>query len=473
MTISRVDCAGNTVTSFSGPVTLTFSGLATAPSGAVPTVANSGGTAVNEGTSETIQFANGVSVTTAGQGILVAYDEQGPVTLNVTDGTLSSASTGGLSLTVSAATASQLAFVQEPPSSVTADATMSPAVTVEATDLYDNPVGGASVTMSLNGTGALTGGGAQITAAGTGIATFSGLSVNTIGVNKTLTATVSSPSLTANSSPFNVVLGSIASYSVSAGTTQTRGVAFNVTVTALDAGGNVVTTDNSTAVTMTSSTGNVQFTPNPGTPTSGTFTVGAVDDYFETLTITATDANSITGTSASITINPASGDFRSQVTGNWATAGTWQTWSGTAWVTARTAPPNLTEEINVQGGFTVTVAASALVPNSLFVVNSGSTVSISGSQTLTVGNGVANGLISGSGILAESGTGNTLALTGNNTYSGGTTITGGIVSVTNVATPGNAKSRTARLTFASGGTLLYNYYHRFAWADLRPGDHAQ
>ena len=58
--------------------------------------------------------------------------------------------------------------------------------------------------------------------------------------------------------------GAIASYSVSAAA-ATRGTAFNVTVTAKDANNNTVTTDNSTAVTMTSSSGNVQFTGNPAT----------------------------------------------------------------------------------------------------------------------------------------------------------------------------------------------------------------
>ncbi len=103
----------------------------------------------------------------------------------------------------------------------------------------------------------------------------------------------------------------------------------------------------------------------------------------------------------------------------------------------------------------VTVSASASVPNSLFVVNSGSTVSISSGQTLTVGDGVANGIISGSGALAESGAGNTLTLTAHNTYSGGTTISGGTLSVANVGSGTNTQNiGNGPITFASGGTLL-------------------
>src|SRR5207244_3051933 len=52
LTITLVDSLGNTVTSFSGDKTLTFSGLGNSPSGAVPTVTSKTGAAVNEGTAE-------------------------------------------------------------------------------------------------------------------------------------------------------------------------------------------------------------------------------------------------------------------------------------------------------------------------------------------------------------------------------------------------------------------------------------
>src|SRR5439155_9478261 len=95
LTITLVDSFGNTVTTFTGNKTMTFSGLGNSPSGAVPTVANSAGTAVNEGTAETIAFTSGVSVTTAGQGILVAKKAE-TATLNVSDSVgLGSTPTGG------------------------------------------------------------------------------------------------------------------------------------------------------------------------------------------------------------------------------------------------------------------------------------------------------------------------------------------------------------------------------------------
>ena len=126
-----------------------------------------------------------------------------------------------------------------------------------------------------------------------------------------------------------------------------------------------------------------------------------------------------------------------------------------AWATASTAPPNSTEEIDVRSPNTVTVAASASVPSTLFVLDSGGTVSISSGQTLTVGNGAANGLISGSGALTESGVGNSLTLIDNNSYSGGTTITGGTIVVTNVNSGPSNNLGSGGLTF-NGGTLQDN-----------------
>ena len=85
--------------------------------------------------------------------------------LTANGGGLPAATSGNFNITP--ATASSIAFVQGPPSSVTVGATFSPAVTPAATDAYGNGVGSLSVTMSLTGTGTLAGGGAQTTAAGT------------------------------------------------------------------------------------------------------------------------------------------------------------------------------------------------------------------------------------------------------------------------------------------------------------------
>ena len=106
----------------------------------------------------------------------------------------------------------------------------------------------------------------------------------------------------------------IASYTVSAATTQGNGATFVTTVTAKDAYGNTVTSDNSTVVTMTSSTGNAQydsdgngtFGDHTKTLTNGTFSINTKDNVVETVTLTATSSGGKTGNSSPITIATSS-----------------------------------------------------------------------------------------------------------------------------------------------------------------------
>src|SRR5262249_18751620 len=139
----------NTVTSFSGDKTLTFSGLGISLVGNLPTVTDKNGTAINEGTSELISFTGGVS--SAG-GILVAKKAE-TATLNVTDGTLSSTSTGGsgVSLTVSAAIANAYRLTA---ASTTAGA--SDQLTITLVDQFGNTVTGFSGDKTLTFSGLST-----------------------------------------------------------------------------------------------------------------------------------------------------------------------------------------------------------------------------------------------------------------------------------------------------------------------------
>jgi uncharacterized repeat protein (TIGR01451 family) len=100
-------------------------------------------------------------------------------------------------------------------------------------------------------------------------------------------------------------------YTVSATTPQTAGSAFPVTVAAKDVLGGTIPDDNATVVTM-SGTGAVRFDSNGDatygdvtkTLTAGTFTINSRDTVAQTMIITATDANTKTGTSSNIVINP-------------------------------------------------------------------------------------------------------------------------------------------------------------------------
>jgi hypothetical protein len=92
LAITLVDQFANIVTSFNSEKTLTFGGLATAADGTHPTITDKTGAALNLGSPTTITFTAGQN--SAG-GVLRTYKAEGPVTLNATDGTLSTATTGG------------------------------------------------------------------------------------------------------------------------------------------------------------------------------------------------------------------------------------------------------------------------------------------------------------------------------------------------------------------------------------------
>jgi hypothetical protein len=92
-------------------------------------------------------------------------------------------------------------------------------------------------------------------------------------------------------------------------------------------------------------------------------------------------------------------DYRSASTGVWSTAATWQTWNGTAWVAATTAP-NATNNVRILNGHTITVSTSG-APCADLIVDAGAKlyhnafdnvyVNISGDSLICngiIGNGV-------------------------------------------------------------------------------------
>ena len=118
----------------------------------------------------------------------LTLDTAGAYTLTVTDGTLTSATSGNV--VVSPATASQLAFQQTPTTGVTGQP-LSPAVTVAVEDAFGNVVTSdtSSVTIAAaSGPGGFATGSTTSVSAASGLATFSNLMLNTAG-NYTLSVT--------------------------------------------------------------------------------------------------------------------------------------------------------------------------------------------------------------------------------------------------------------------------------------------
>ena len=110
---------------------------------------------------------------------------------------------------------------------------------------------------------------------------------------------------------------------------------------------------------------------------------------------------------------PAAGDYRSNGTGTWENAATWQRFNGTAWVDAPSAPSSSDGVISILNGTNVT--GSTNITADQVIVNDGGTLTISnGTFTLNDGIGddlqiygiltVNGGTISGSGRFNNGGT---------------------------------------------------------------------
>ena len=141
-------------------------------------------------------FTNGVTLNTAGSQTVTATDTAGS----------GGATAGSASVTVSPGNATQVVFGQQP-TDAAVNAAFSPAVTVKIEDAFNNVETGDNTDQVSMAIGTNPGGG---TLSGTnpatvnaGIATFSNLSINQVGMGYTLVA--SSGSLTqATSSTFNI-----------------------------------------------------------------------------------------------------------------------------------------------------------------------------------------------------------------------------------------------------------------------------
>jgi hypothetical protein len=235
----------------------------------------------------------------------VTLFKSGNQTVTVAD-TINAPGRGTATVTVSAGTVSQL--VVTAPAAETAGSAF--VFTVTAEDNANNVVPSYTGTVqfaSSDGLAALPGSYA-FTTGNLGVASFAAV-LYTAG-SQTLTATdVANSSLTSSVS-VTVNPGAATHLGVTAGTSQTAGAAFTVTVSALDAFGN----------TATGYTGTVQFSSTdtkPGLPASYTFkstdngvhafTNGTTLVTAGTQSITATDTSkgTITGAQTGIVVSPA------------------------------------------------------------------------------------------------------------------------------------------------------------------------
>lgn len=328
---------------------------------------------------------------------------------------------------------------------------------------------GTTVNAGYNGTKSITFSGPTSGASYPATVNFSS-GVGT--ANITLTKT-ESPTITATdgtiagkaSSVFNVVPGTIDHYVLTAGSPQIIGVPFNVTVTAKDAFGNTVTTDSSTAVTMGSGSGNVNFSVNPVTLVNGTNATSATNNILETTTITALDGNSKSGATGGITFNPVP-KYRTKQSGNWNDFATWQVDPGTGGgfvdaVSGQT-PSLLSDTIEILNGHTVTNTTPIAVDQ--FTIDAGG--QLINQASLAISNGVADVDMDVFGTIVSSAT-ITTVLGATNVFEPGSTYlhnftTAGSIPFATWKT-GSTCVITNQTTGSSGPGGLGQAFYNFIW----------
>jgi hypothetical protein len=308
------DAGGNTVTTDTSSVTLA---IGTNPGGGTLTCTPNPLAA----TAGVASFA-GCKIDKAGTGY----------TLTATDGSLTSATSNAINVTVGPA--AKLGFTQQPSGGTGGTAfTTQPKVAVQDAGGNTVTTNTSSVTLAIGtnpGAGTLSCTTNPV-AASAGVASFSGCSITKAGTGYTLKATDGSLTL-ATSSTFNVTVGPAAKLGFTQQVAGAKaGISFTTQpkVAVQDAGGNTVTTDAS-GVTLAIGTnpagGTLTCTTNPLAATAGvaSFAGCKIDNAGTGYTLTATDGSLTSATSASFTVTPPPLKVANGATTTWTdnTAGT-------------------------------------------------------------------------------------------------------------------------------------------------------
>ncbi|HET7449750.1 MAG TPA: invasin domain 3-containing protein, partial [Gaiellaceae bacterium] len=287
VTVAIQDALGNTVTSSTASVTLAIG-------------TNPGGGTLSGTTS--VSAVNGVATFST-----LSIDKAGTgYTLTASSTGLTGATSSTFNINIGAA--AKLAFVQQP-TSATAGAAISPAITVAVQDAGGNTVtsSSASITTAI-GTNPSSGtlSGTKTVSAVSGVATFSTLSIDKAGTGYTLTAAATGlTGATSSSFNINVAAVSAAQSTVSASPTSVAAdgsTTSTITVTALDAFGNAVSGQ---AVSLGGSPGTSTITTVSGTTNgSGVATFTAKTTTAGSYTYTATIGATTVLQTASVTFTP-------------------------------------------------------------------------------------------------------------------------------------------------------------------------
>ena len=224
-----------------------------------------------------------------------------------------------------------------------------------------------------------------------------------------------------------------------------------VTISANDENGNRDL--NYTSNIDITSTGTLLVSPVAVAATAGLATFSAINHTAPGtgLVLTASDGTltDINSVAFDVTLQSNTSDyFRSNVvSGNWGTAGSWESSSDNmSWITATLAPTSAANNITIRNGHTISITSAVTIDQ--VVVESGGTLTISGA--VTVNNGT------GDDILVQNG-GKVIYTSSAWSYSSGATIrvsTGGTVSIESSGITGAATGVNSNNHIYDDGSIL-------------------
>jgi hypothetical protein len=254
LTITAKDVNGSTVTTYTGSHSLTCSGATASPSGQVPTVVNSGNSAIAFGSATAINFTLGVATVTSSRNGVMKIFRSGPASIVATESSSGITTTTPLAVTVTPGTATKY---------VLAAATATPAagvrndLTITAQDTYGNTATAYAGSKSLvfSGASASPGGNAPTVSSSAGadipfgtataiefaagVATPSGLANGEMALYKSGSASVKATEgsvTTPNALALTVAAGAANKLVLSSSTsTPVAAASSNLTTTARDA----------------------------------------------------------------------------------------------------------------------------------------------------------------------------------------------------------------------------------------------
>jgi hypothetical protein len=340
LTVVAKDAAGDTVATYTGTHTLIFEGAAVSASGEEPGVIDRSGVEQNFGEATEINFSEGKStVSSSINGVMKLYKVE-PAHIKVKEGALNNST--GLAVTVKAAAAKK--FSVPTPSEQEAGVAFN--VTLTATDEWGNTATSYAGKKTIVWSGPASSPSAKAPSypatvtftAGVGAAASIKLYDAQTTTLKAVEGTIEGTSVS-----FTVKAAAAKKFTVPTPSEQEAGVAFNVTLTAIDEYSNTATgyTGAKTiawSVPLSSPSGQAPEYPTAVTFTAGVGTASALKLYDAQSTTLKAKEGTIEATTGSFTVKAASAASFSVPTPIEQTAGTafnvvvtaWDAWHNTA-----------------------------------------------------------------------------------------------------------------------------------------------